>query len=44
MEDKATRLEMGQRAREYAMRHYPAERMVADYEALFKEILNTSCH
>ena len=39
MEDEAARLEMGQRAREYAMRHYPAERMVADYEALFKEIL-----
>jgi len=44
MEDEATRLQMGQRAREYAMRHYPAERMVTDYEALFKEILNTSGH
>jgi glycosyltransferase involved in cell wall biosynthesis len=40
MEDETARLEMGRKAREYAERHHSAERMVADYESLFQEILN----
>lgn len=39
MEDEAARLDMGRRAREYAVRHHSAEKMVADYEALFKEVV-----
>lgn len=39
MEDEAIRRDMGRRAREYAVRHHSAEKMVADYEALFKEVV-----
>jgi glycosyltransferase involved in cell wall biosynthesis len=39
MRDDATRLEMGRSAREYAIRHHSAEKMVADYEALFEEVV-----
>lgn len=42
MEDGSLRRDMGQRARAYAVRHHSAERMIADYEALFKEIVRNS--
>jgi glycosyltransferase involved in cell wall biosynthesis len=38
MEDEAARQEMGRRAREYAVRHHSATKMVADYEALFEQV------
>jgi glycosyltransferase involved in cell wall biosynthesis len=38
MEDETTRAEMGRRAREYAVGYHSAEKMVADYEALFREV------
>jgi glycosyltransferase involved in cell wall biosynthesis len=41
MEDRTNRQEMGQRAREYAVSQHSAEKMVADYEVLFKEIVAT---
>lgn len=37
MEDEATRMEMGERAREYAIDNYRVDRMVADYDTLFRE-------
>lgn len=39
MTDDAIRRNMGQRAREYAIRDHSADRMVADYETLFKEVV-----
>jgi glycosyltransferase involved in cell wall biosynthesis len=42
MEDESLRRDMGQRARAYAVSHHSAERMVADYEALFKDIVRNS--
>ena len=38
MADEPTRREMGRRARAYAIGHHSAQRMVANYETLFKEI------
>ncbi|MFC2036524.1 glycosyltransferase family 4 protein [Chloroflexota bacterium] len=38
MEDGVARREMGQRARQYAVSHHSAKKMVADYETLFEEI------
>lgn len=39
MQDEAARLEMGRRARVYAVRHHSTERMAGEYEALFKGIV-----
>jgi len=42
MTDEGTRRNMGIRAREYAIRHHAVDRMVADYEELFKEVVDDS--
>jgi hypothetical protein len=39
MRDEAKRSHMGRRAREYAVRCHSVERMVSDYEALFRSLL-----
>ena len=39
MRSDAIRVAAGHRAREYAVRCFSAERMVADYECLFKSIV-----
>ena len=40
MGDETSRLEMGRRARAYAVSHHSTEKMVTGYEALFQEVLN----
>jgi glycosyltransferase involved in cell wall biosynthesis len=40
MSDDTKRRQMGERAREYAVKQFSADRMVEDYERLFYEILN----
>lgn len=42
MEDESMRLEMGQRAREYAVSNHSAEMMVSEYETLFRDIVHNS--
>lgn len=42
MEDAILRLRMGRRARDYAVRHHSAQKMVANYEALFGEVLGNT--
>ncbi len=42
MESESMRRDMGKRARAYAVSHHSVERMVSNYEALFKDILLNS--
>lgn len=42
MSDESRRLAMGARARQYALENHTAEKMVADYEKLFLNVLNAS--
>lgn len=42
MENEAIRRHMGCLAREYAVRHHSAARMVSNYEALFEEVLTNN--